>query len=85
MPEKIIRTNCLFTKNPEDLHLERLAEISARLKQAGFSIQTHRLCSPNTEAVYSLDETHDGSIFLSLGTLPFENAVDELRALFAGR
>ena len=74
MPEKIIRTICIFTRHPQQAQLSRLNSLAARFQRRGYTIQTLRLCAPDPAAVLELDALSDGSTFLSMGALDFETA-----------
>ncbi len=74
IPNKIIRTICLFTEGPEKAHRERLTSLADTFTRNGFTVQTLRLCAPDPDAVLRFDAENDGSLFLSMGRLPFEKA-----------
>jgi len=44
MPERIVRTLCYFSDAPGAAVAERLHELGTRLTEAGFTVQTRRLC-----------------------------------------
>jgi uncharacterized protein (UPF0210 family) len=71
---KIIRSVCLFTDNPSLKAIARLGELTNRLSGRGFTIQTQRLCSPESDGIFQLDKEGDGNVRLSIGRLNFERA-----------
>src|SRR5687768_15573136 len=75
---KIIRSVCLFTDNPSLKAIARLGELTSGLSGRGFTIQTQRLCSPESDGIFQLDKEGDGSVRLSIGRLNFERATSIL-------
>jgi uncharacterized protein DUF711 len=71
---KIVRTVCLFIDRPSKVAVVRLEQLGNRLSDNGFTVQTRRLCSPDLDGVFNLDKEGDGSIFLSIGRVPFDEA-----------
>jgi hypothetical protein len=71
---KIVRTVCLFIDRPSKGAVARLEHLANRLSDNGFTVQTRRLCSPDLDGVFSLDREGDGSIFLSVGRVHFDEA-----------
>ena len=69
MTEKIIRTICKFSRTPLMEDVEYLRQLKETLESADFSVQTLRLCSTDSDAVFELDAAGDGSMFLSIGRL----------------
>jgi len=69
MTQKIIRTICLFAENPTDASIDRLVSLEHTFKDAGYEVQTRRLCSPHAGRIFNLDTALDGSVFFSLGRL----------------
>jgi hypothetical protein len=67
---KIVRTVCLFIDRPSKAAVARLEHVANRLSDN----QTRRLCSPDFDGVFSLDREGDGSIFLSVGRVRFDEA-----------
>lgn len=75
-PAKIVRTLCLFAERPSEEDLFRLQELARPLKDRGFELQTMRLCSPERDAVFKLDEAADSVTHFSLGQVPFAERLD---------
>ena len=72
--EKIVRTLCCFSADPGPDTLDRLDSLAAKLADRGYTLQTRRLCCPDVERVFALDNQGEGEIFLSLGRLGLEEA-----------
>jgi hypothetical protein len=79
---KIIRSICYFTRDPESETLNSLEKSAELLIKNGFDIQTKRICSPAVEKVIDLDSklASEGFI-LSVGTLKLQEAESNLDAL----
>jgi len=69
MPQKIIRTICVYSASPTQVEVSHLITLEGYFKENGFTVQTRRLCSPDAQAVFDLDAALDGTIFMSLGKL----------------
>lgn len=82
---KIIRTICLFTDQPSHDGLSRLAALQARFEEAGFTVQTQRLCSPDAAGVFALDRELDGSAFLHTSRVAFEDVPAILEPFLAAK
>jgi uncharacterized protein (UPF0210 family) len=85
MPQKIIRTICIFTGKPSEQDVARLVALEERFKSAGFAVQTRRLCSLDAQAVFDLDAALDGTVFMSLGRLNFDRASGNLDDFLAAK
>lgn len=81
---KIIRTVCHFTDNPNPESLARIEQVVNKLNERGFSIQTKRICAHTKIKV--LDEAIlDSSIYCSVGTLSKSEAVGQLADFFKAK
>ncbi|MFA5047825.1 MAG: DUF711 family protein [Patescibacteria group bacterium] len=76
--EKIIRTICLFTDKISTEDLESLDNISARLEQNDFVVQTKRICLSHYEAKINDKELADKGILLGLGSVTIEELKNNL-------
>lgn len=75
---KVIRSVCLFSKNPCLQDENRLLTIENLLKDKGYSVQTKRICSPVGSFSEMSNSISDKSIMLSLGSLDFDSADKKL-------
>ncbi len=81
---KIIRTICYFTKDPNPKTLKTLDGLAEPLIEKGYEIQTKRVCSPNIEQIRKLDEQYtDDFHCFAVGTLTLKTAVNQLDNLLA--
>jgi hypothetical protein len=71
---KVVRSVCVFTRQPSQATIARLATIADRLVARGFIVQTRRLCSPDIEGIFELDRRGDGTTYYSVGRLAAETA-----------
>ena len=79
---KIVRSICFYTASPSSDITTRLEEVEALLTEAGFVIQTKRLCAP-TLSMRELGRLYDDpSLFLSVGSLTLSSAVEQLDAFY---
>ena len=65
--------------------ITRLGALEARFVDAGFTVQTQRLCSPNAAGVFALDRELDGSIFLHTSRTPFADVPSIMDAFLAAK
>lgn len=84
MPEKIIRTVCLFRRNLDGDEITQLKAITSKLETAGYQIQTKRICSP-TEFGRMEKQVEDPAIMLSVGTVYFDKAMKGLDVFYTSR
>lgn len=77
MSDKVIRSICLFSDNPTEESLSRLAKISKRFNDSGFEVQTQRLCSPDIAKVLYLDKSNDDGLLFSVGKLDYDEALKD--------
>lgn len=68
MPERIIRSLCYFSDAPDTAVAERLHDLGGRLEEAGFTVQTRRLCG-GAGNITALGELCDDHLPGCLGTL----------------
>jgi hypothetical protein len=73
MPDRIVRTLCYFSDAPDAAVAERLQELDHRLQQAGFTVQTRRLCGGVTE-LPALEQLCGTDLPGCLGTLGRDGA-----------
>lgn len=64
---KVVRSVCFFSKQPRSEIGEKLGEIERSLQQAGYEIQTRRLCSPSS--IKEIERLTAPGRFLGVGTL----------------
>lgn len=79
---KVIRTICYFTNNPNNEILERIDSLSGKLTNLGYSIQTKRVCSPAENIKVLENKISDKSILLSAGTIDFNRAFNQLEDFY---
>ena len=77
MPERIVRTLCYFSDAPDAGVTERLRELAARMQQAGYTVQTRRLCG-TPAGLPQLDALCGPQLPGCLGTLDRDAARDLL-------
>lgn len=75
MPERIVRTVCYFSDAPDAVVAERLHELGARLAEAGFTVQTRRLCG-TAGSLASLNDVCGAQLPGCLGTVDRKTAND---------
>lgn len=73
MSERIVRTLCYFSDAPDAGVVARLQELDHRLRQAGFTVQTRRLCGRAADLA-ALDRLCDTELPGCLGTLDRNSA-----------
>lgn len=73
---KIIRSICYFSKNPNSEVIQKLNSIEQILKTAGYEIQTKRLCSP--VSVKEIELFDKNGIMLGIGTLTKDQIQSQL-------
>lgn len=84
MPNKIIRTICYFTDNPNNQILKRIEEIVRLLTKKDYIIQTKRICAPiNFREIE--DKIADVSILLSIGTLSYDKTITQLNDFYSSK
>ena len=76
--EKIIRTICYFTQDPNQAIAERLEVLARMLEHHGCSIQTKRICATNLSMTELEHRMNDQAILKSVGTLKYEDAQAQL-------
>jgi hypothetical protein len=71
---KVIRTVCLFTDCPSEVATAEIEQLSLALSSRGFIVQTQRMCSPDIQAVFRLDQRTDKPFLFSIGSLGLDTA-----------
>ncbi len=82
---KIIRSLCLFTHQPSEQSIARVKMLAQRLDEGGFTVQTQRLCSPDVDSIFDIDGRADGTTFLSVGRLGWEQSIEILDRFCSAR
>lgn len=82
MSNKIIRTICNFTQDVSANTAKELEHISNKLKEAGFEIQTQRICSPSIEKIIEIAPESENCL-LSVGSLESEQIEEHFDSLMA--
>jgi len=79
---KIVRSICYFTDNPTSKIEKKLYELSEKLRQKDFTLQTLRICCANPNISHLQDRIRDKSIYLSVGTLTLAQAKSQINNFF---
>lgn len=77
---KIIRSVCLFAQFPCQDSVKRLKAIAAKLREAGYYIQTLRLCYPGF-GLYNVLGKLDPNLLYSIGTITLNEANRNMKKL----
>ena len=85
MNNKIIRTICYFSKNPDLSIINKIENISKKLLQHGFEIQTKRICIKKTSIKKIEYFYNDPSLLLSVGTLNRESTINQLEDFYKAK
>lgn len=83
MSQKIVRTVCLFSKQVDELGLSKLNEVVQKLENAGFIIQTKRICSPQEFGV--IEKQVPENVTVSVGKVTFEKITSGLNDFYVSR
>lgn len=75
---KVVRTICAFARHPDGETVSTLRRLSRRLAEAGYQVQTLRVCSPGTDLASLQKAVGDQDVMLGVGTLDFAAALDIL-------
>lgn len=78
MSNKILRSICYFTKNPNDETVKKLFEISDLLRGKDYEIQTKRICASSVSIKEMGEKICDKNIYLNVGTLDLKSADSQL-------
>jgi len=82
---KIIRTVCYFSDNPNADTVKKINSISEKLIEKGYLVQTKRVCSNNI-SVHELEKAvNDKEILLNVGTLDYNLAIKQLDDFYSAR
>jgi exonuclease VII small subunit len=83
--QKIVRTVCVFTQDPNESVLQRLDSIVQKLEQSGYAIQTKRVAS-NVRVVDKLLElSAKGIEYVSAGNATLTEARQLLPTFYANK
>lgn len=82
MSNKIIRSICYFTKNPNDSIVEKLERIKLLFIENGFEVQTLRICVNGLKLKNIAEKIDDKEILLSAGSLSHQEALGQLDDFF---
>lgn len=82
MSNEVVRSVCYFTKTPNRQTITRVNDLEARLAEKGYEIQTKRVCSPLANPMELQNRITDDTILLSVGTIPFQQALDNLSKFY---
>lgn len=83
---KIVRTICYFSQNPNSEILSLLDEIAKTLIAKNYEIQTKRICSSSIEKILRLDQKFAGqSCIFSVGTLSYNLLHSQLDKLLSAK
>lgn len=80
---RIVRTICWFTRDPDPAVQHRLRTVAATLLDAGFEVQTLRICCPVSDIAELPDIFPSPDILLTPGSIPFSSLESALPALCA--
>ncbi|MFH1398596.1 MAG: DUF711 family protein [Candidatus Woesearchaeota archaeon] len=75
---KIIRTICVFTKEPNQEIEDKLSRLEKIFADKGYTIQTKRICSPQKSFSGIKSIVQDKSILLSIGSLNYEETKEKI-------
>ena len=76
---KIVRTICLFSDEPTGQDIKRIMEVSQKLEEKGFAVQTKRLCSPSLERLIEFEKIYkEKGLVLGFGSVQDNNQLVRL-------
>ncbi|NLT36134.1 MAG: DUF711 family protein [Gaiellales bacterium] len=75
---KVVRTVCAFARHPGPDTVSKLQRVSQRLVEAGYQVQTLRICSPGKDVTSLQKAVGDPCVMLGAGTLDFAAALEIL-------
>ncbi len=78
MNNEVIRSVCYFTANPNTEAVGKVNEIEMKLMDAGYEVQTKRICAPIGDPLELQKKIEDRTILLCVGTLSFRQAIVSL-------
>ncbi|NLG66309.1 MAG: DUF711 family protein [Actinobacteria bacterium] len=81
--ERIVRTVCLFCREPNPGAEDRLRSVAATLISAGFEVQTLRICCPAADPGQLMEIFPAEDLLLSAGTVSFASLPATLPALYS--
>lgn len=83
--EKIVRTVCVFTQNPDESVLQRLDAIVQKLEQNGYIVQTKRIASTVQSVDGLIELSAKGIEYISAGNATLAEAQQLLPAFYANK
>ena len=83
--EKIVRTVCVFTQNPDESVLQKLDGIAHKLEQKGYLVQTKRVSSTIGNLEKLTDLTANGIEYISAGNATLTEAQLLLPTFYANK
>lgn len=83
--EKIVRTVCVFTNNPDESVLQKLVSIVQKLEQNGYLVQTKRVSSTVTNLDKLTELSAKGIEYISAGNATLTEAQQLLPAFYANK
>ena len=78
MNNRIIRSVCYFSKHVTSDTVEEVKALRQTFTNAGFEVQTIRICSPTNNPVEFEQSVNDKEILLSIGSIPFTAVKQQL-------
>ena len=84
-PEKIIRTVCVFTDNPDDSVLSKLDSIVEKLEIHGYIVQTKRVASTVEQLDRLLNLSQQGIDYISIGSVNLEQAKQIMSSFYENK
>lgn len=72
--QKIIRTICVFTQNPDASVIGKLDKLQERLEQHGYIVQTKRVASTIEKVEQLVELTQQGIEYVSVGDVTIDQA-----------
>lgn len=83
--EKIVRTVCVFTQNPDESVLQKLDAIVQKLEQKGYMVQTKRVASTLQNVDRLVELSSKGIEYISAGNATLTEANQLLPAFYANK
>lgn len=68
-PQRIIRTVCWFTRLPDPAVRARLGDVVSTLSEAGYTVQTQRICCPAGSPQELLEAYPDEDVLVCMGSI----------------
>ncbi len=83
--QKIVRTVCVFTQNPDDTTTEKLDAIVKKLEQNGYLVQTKRAASTINSLDKLIDLSEKGIDYISVGDITIDQAKELLPTFYGNK